>query len=55
MHPTFIPLKQVSVPERKETYPKLQPQQTWVLRHSTMATPEQELKRSDPTLCTQGL
>lgn len=36
MHPTFIQVKQVSVPERKETNPMLQPKQTWVLRHSTM-------------------
>lgn len=54
MHPAFIQLKQVSVPERKETDPTLQPKQTWVLRHSNMATQEPELKRFDPILCTQG-
>lgn len=55
MHPTFIQLKQVSVLGRHETDPLLQQKQTWVFRHSNMATQEIEHKQFDPILCTQGL
>lgn len=55
MHPTFIQLKQVSVPGRSETDPMPQQKQAWVTRPSDVATQEIEHKRFDPILCTRGL